>query len=212
MTRIIYPVAGVDLANSGIVVSSADGLMDLPKPRGRTAQEWTDTHGQMISTGRPLYSAREIKLSCAMPCEGLGDFAQKATAVKELFMGGDLITLTAAIGDTLLPFLVYVDDEISFTRKWAGGKLIASFTVKLCEPEPLKRVYKATAASVKLTITTPTPVNVYWGDGTTQYDAPSSTILHDYSDGKTSHIVIITGNINNLTSKMTNRNLLWSLL
>ena len=212
MTRIIYTVAGVDLANYGIVVTSADGLMDLPKPRGRTAQEWTDTHGQMISTGRPLYSAREIKLSCAMPCEGLGDFAQKATAVKELFMGGDLITLTAAIGDTLLPFLVYVDDEISFTRKWAGGKLIASFSVKLIEPEPLKRVYKAIAASVKLAITTPTPVNVYWGDGKTQYDAQSSTIAHQYSDGKTSHIVIITGNINNLTSTLTNSSLLWNLL
>lgn len=212
MTRIIYTVAGVDLANYGIVVKSADGLMDLPKPRGRTVQEWTDTHGQMISTRRPLYSSREIKLSCAMPCEGLGDFAQKATAVKELFMGGDLITLTAAIGGTLLPFLVYVDDEISFARKWAGGKLIASFTVKLIEPEPLKRVYMATAASVELTISTPTPVNVYWGDGKTQYDASSGAISHAYIDGKTSHIVIITGNINNLTSTLTNSSLLWNLL
>lgn len=215
--RIIYTINGTDLATLGITVTAADGLLDLPAPRERTKQEWSDMHGDMISHSAPTYGSRSIELHCTMVCPTPEFFIQASRTLHNLFFCGDLLRLVVTIGSKSLYYLVYLNGEIEYGRKWAGGQILASFTLHLCEPEPFKRIYKATAKSVTLTVSKcATPVNVYWGNERTSidYDMGVGSITHTFSDyaDKKEHIVIITGDIHNLTSNMTNSTLVWNLL
>jgi hypothetical protein len=67
--------------------------------------------------------------------------------------------------------------------------------------------------SVTMEIITTDPVNIYWGDGTVDYDVTTETgeVAHTYSVPGTYYIVI-TGIIENITAVTTGATLIWSKL
>lgn len=212
--RIVYRIGGESLNDMGIVVSSADGLFDLPAPRARTTQKWSDMSGEMTDTlNRPTFDTRDIELSCSMVCDDFADFLAKGRKLRSLFATNGLLPLTVEYGDTKLYYLVYLSKEIEYKRKWLAGGIVATFDISLTEPEPFKRVYMAHGVkqSVTLTVSTKTPVNVYWGDGEVGYDMGAGDIRHIYTDDAESHLVIITGDIEQLTTSMTYSELIWDI-
>ncbi|WGU70640.1 hypothetical protein QIU18_00330 [Capnocytophaga canimorsus] len=55
-------------------------------------------------------------------------------------------------------------------------------------------------------------VNIYWGDGSTDFDVEGSiTRTHDYLANGTYHI-IITGDIDTITNFSSNAEVLWNKL
>lgn len=210
--RLIYTIGGESLNDMDIVVSSAAGLFDLPAPRSRTTQKWSDMSGEMTDTlNRPTFDTREIELSCSMVCTDFTDFLAKSRRLRSLFATNGLLPLTVEYGNTSLYYLVYLSKEIEYERKWLAGGIVASFGIKLIEPEPFKRVYMAHGVKqpVTLTVKTETPVNIYWGDGSVSYDTGSGDIRHVYTDEADKHLVIITGDIEQLTTTMTYSELIW---
>ena len=211
--RIIYQLGPINLNDLGVVVKSADGLFDLPAPRARTEEQWADMSGKMVDvTNAPTFESREIDLDCSMVCGSISDFVTKTQALRDLFLEPDLLRLTVTIGDTSLYYLVYLRDNIEFSRKWGEGVILASFTLSLVEPEPFKRVYKVKPkiTSVEAKLTAVHPVNIYWGDGGVTYDATTGKASHTYAaDGE--RVIIITGDIKQLKSTITNATLIWNL-
>ena len=212
--RIIYQLGHLNLNDLGVVVKSADGLFDLPAPRARTEEQWADMSGKMVdTTSAPTFESREIDLDCSMVCASTSDLVTKSQALRDLFLAPDLLRLTVTIGNTSLYYLVYLRDSIEFDRKWGEGAILASFTLSLVEPEPFKRVYKATVAeNAKVTaeLTAVHPVNIYWGDGKVTYDASNGKVSHTYAAAG-EVVIIITGDIKQLKSTITNATLIWTL-
>ena len=212
--RIIYQLGHLNLNDLGVVVKSADGLFDLPAPRTRTEEQWADISGKMVDVkNAPTFESREIDLDCSMVCLSISDFVTKTQALRDLFLEPDLLRLTVTIGDTSLYYLVYIRDSIEFDRKWGEGVILASFTLSLVEPEPFKRVYKATVAknaTVTAELTAVHPVNIEWGDGKVTYDATTGKVSHVYAAAGDA-VIIITGDIKQLESTITNATLIWTL-
>lgn len=212
--RIIYQLGDINLNDLGVVVKSADGLFDLPAPRARTEEQWADMSGKMVDTkSAPTFESREIDLDCSMVCESTSELVTKTQALRNLFLAPDLLRLTVTIGGTALYYLVYLRDRIEVDRKWGEGAILASFTLSLVEPEPFKRVYKALVAeNAKVTaeLTAVHPVNIYWGDGKVTYDATTGKVSHTYAAAG-DWVIIITGEINQLKSSITNATLIWTL-
>lgn len=212
--RIIYQLGHLNLNDLGVVVKSADGLFDLPAPRTRTEEQWADMSGKMVDVkNAPTFESREIDLDCSMVCLSISDFVTKTQALRDLFLEPDLLRLTVTIGDTSLYYLVYIRDSIEFDRKWGEGVILASFTLSLVEPEPFKRVYKATVAknaTVTAELAAVHPVNIYWGDGKVTYDATTGKVSHVYAAAGDA-VIIITGDIKQLESTITNATLIWTL-
>lgn len=72
MSRIVYKLNGYNLNELGIIVKSADGLIDLPELKKRAEYNWPDMHGKIIDTRRPYFDTRKITLDCAWPIEPRG--------------------------------------------------------------------------------------------------------------------------------------------
>lgn len=72
MSRIVYKLNGYNLNELGIIVKSADGLIDLPELKKRKECDWADMHGKIIDTRRPYFEPRTITLDCAWPIESKG--------------------------------------------------------------------------------------------------------------------------------------------
>ncbi len=86
-------------------------------------------------------------------------------------------------------------------------------TLALTEPQPRKLVYSATGTA-SLTVTSPSPIALYWGDGTSEYVMGSGqTKAHTYGGSAgTVYYLIVSGEIEAATlSGLTNLTLLWDI-
>lgn len=226
MSRIIYKLNGYNLNELGIIVKSADGLIDLPELKKRKECDWADMHGKIIDTRRPYFEPRTITLDCAWPIEAGGAYNMQTAQQKireDLLKMGEPVQLVVDLGLTKvvhgqnvsrpLVFNVLQDKAVQFGRKYGEGKLLLTFKITLIEPQPCKAVLRHTAGnSTHTTLLRFTVVDnserydIDWGDGTVTYDAqedpetPNTVILeHTYTANGTYYIVL-QGDIANVNT------------
>jgi hypothetical protein len=103
-----------------------------------------------------------------------------------------------------LLFEVFLSDTVSLKKEWQEKTMIGTFSLKLKEPEPIKKVIFLNEEDETLTITTTKPVNIYWGDGTHTFDVmgTAQVISHSY-DHVDYYYIVITGDIDAITSLTT---------
>ena len=116
-----------------------------------------------------------------------------------------------------LLYEVFLQEEIDLQKKWNATHMIGTFNLKLREPEPVKCVYKfvaiAEALEVSIQLTTTDPINIYFGDGSSQFDVLTATgeVNHSYASAGTYYLVL-TGVIENITAVTTTATLVWNRL
>jgi hypothetical protein len=217
--RLAYYIDGVNLADLGIRISSSSGVLDLPKMKTPTTLEWSDYHGEVVDLSDKRFEARDITLNCWMKAAGKLDFITKANQLQALFAGDGTNRLMIAISPIKpLVYEVYNSEGISFDKKWHDDKMIGTFTLKLREPDPVKRVLRwqqssTNPADVSVAFKSDRMINIYWGDGTADYDLAgdytSSPITHTYEkDGI--YYPIVAGIIDDIKDFDTNAIIIWA--
>lgn len=185
---------------------------------------WTDQHGDVVDLATPRYEARIITLECFIKAATPTAFILALQTFIAAFQKNGLQRLMIDVDDgveTRKPLLyeIYQCEDIEISKKWNQAKMIGTFTLKLREPEPVKKVYKFDAnigtgvVTVNMTLTTTDPINIYWGDGQHIYDVTTSTgqVSRTYTATGTYYIVL-TGVIENITTVTTNATEVWSRL
>lgn len=217
--NITYLIDQVDIATYGVHVSASDGLLSKPSYKKGLAHNWADYHGEVIDLSRRYYEPRDIKLDCFIIAETKELFLTQCNTFLSVFEQTGTRRLTVTVDPTKpLLYEVLMDSDIDIKKVWNDGQMVGRFILKLKEPEPLKRVIKYTRTSdanktVTLTITTAKLVNIYWGDGTHTYDVSgtSQVVTHNYLANGI-FFIVITGNIDEITSLTHNGILIWSKL
>lgn len=206
----------------GVKVSRSKGLLDPLKMKEPARVSWPDHHGETVDLAAPRYESREIALECFIQADTSTAFIVAVQTFAAAFQKAGLRRLMVQVDDAVatrkpLVYQVYMESEIEITKEWKPTKMLGTFTLKLKEPEPVKRVYSFTAATgnmtVTMSVTTTEPVNIYWGDGTTQQnvDTASGSQSRTYASAGT-YYIIISGVIENITSVTTTATLVWSRL
>lgn len=223
--RIKYTYAGYDFDTLGIVVSASAGVVDLPEQKDRSSYEWTNMNGRIVDTSsRVYYKQREITLTCKLRATSASDFMTKLQQLQDILDHSGLAMLKIDIpmiqGKPLV-YMVYPTKGLKVTKQWSSSTMVGSFDITLEEPEPLKRVFKASGASTGVTATLERSgdvINVYWGDGSTTLDQTATysnqkmTLTHNYTDGKTEHYIVVTGDIQYAQTTESTAELIWSIL
>jgi len=219
---ISYYINGVSFSSLGVGVTGSKGLMDALKLKDPLKVSWPDHHGEVVDLSEPRYESREISLSCFIQAPTATAFILAAQAFIAAFQKAGLQRLMIEANDgveTRKPLLyeVFLGNDFQIDKEWNPVKMIGKFTITLREPEPVKRVYKFVAAAgsmtVTFTITTPQPVNIYYGDGSNHLDVvtASGQKSHIYTTEGTFYIVI-TGVIEKITGVTTTATEVWSRL
>lgn len=231
--RLAYLLDGVNFKDFGVYVSGSKGIIDSLKMKEPLKLDWDGYHGEAIDLSRPRMQAREITLECFIKSDGgkiafvqaVKDFLEqfytphkKQADSKSEAVAAGLHRLTIDIHPTkALVYEVYLPDGTDISKEWNDSKMVGTFSLKLKEPEPVKRVLKhfrvnENSKTVTITLTTEKLVNIYWGDGTTTQDVyGTQTITHDYSENG-EYYVIVTGVIEDIAEFSTNAIIVWNKL
>lgn len=231
--QLAYLLDGINFKDYGVFVSKSMGILDALKMKEPLKLDWDGYHGEAIDLTRPRMQARDITLQCFITTDGgkiafvkaVKDFLElfytphvKPAGAKAEIVGAGLHRLTIDIHPTkALVYEVYMPDGTDLDKEWNDDKMTGTFTLKLREPEPVKRVLKhlrvnESSKRITITLTTEKLVNIYWGDGTTSQDVyGTTTITHDY-DENGEYYVILTGVIEDIKDFSTNAIIVWNKL
>lgn len=231
--QLTYLLDGVDFKEYGVYVSASKGLLDGLKMKDPYKVEFDGYHGTAIDLSRPRFDEREITLECFITTTGGKlEFVRKVKAFLDLFSTRHMVAEGATLNADLCPaglhrlmvdihpvkalvYEVYLPDATDIDKTWNDARMTGTFTLKLHEPEPVKKVLKHmrtnnSNARTEFTITTSKLVNVYWGDGTTSQDicGTKQNVAHTYAENG-EYYIIITGVIEDVETFETDDIVIW---
>jgi hypothetical protein len=216
--KIAYLIDGIK-ERYGVSVSASDGVVNRPALKGMASVSWDNYHGEAVDLRHKFYQPREITLSCFIKADSRNDFIMQVTEFEQVFDKQGTHRLLIDVHPIKpLVYEVYCRDAISVTKTWNDALMVGTFTLKLIEPEPVKRVLKhirvgEATKTCSITLSSRKFVNIYWGDGSVDEDVSGEniTITHDYETNG-DFFVIVTGSIDEITSFSTNAIIVWNKL
>lgn len=211
-----YLLDGVNFKEYGVYVSGSDGVMNRPKMKAPATLNWDNYHGESVDLSHKFYESREITLSCFVKAESKMDFIKKITTFEQRFdkKGTNRLVIDVHPVKPLI-YEVYCKDAIEISKEWSDELMVGTFKLKLIEPEPVKRVLKhirvnESTKTCTITLTSTKYVNIYWGDGSVDYDISGDAvkITHNY-DVNGDYFPVVTGCIDEISSFETNAIIVW---
>lgn len=211
----------------GIRFESSDGLLSRPKLKPPTKVDWPDYHGEVIDLTNKRVEARSMTLKGWMPANGKLDFVRKWNDFVGLFEADGTQRLMVSVHPTKpLVYEVYMEDEINPSKTWSDELMVGTFTLKLKEPDPVKRVLRqlvtdSTNNSLRVRMKSSKAVTIAWGDGTYSEDLSGTIDLtHYYTKDKTAsgdteagtYYCIVSGVIEEITEFSTTGIIVWNKL
>lgn len=222
VAQLEYYLDGKNFRDFGIRVESSTGVLDLPKLKTPASVDWADYHGKVIDLTEKRYQEREITLNCWLKASGKMDFVERVNTLYDRFRQDGTQRLMISIHPTKpLVYEVYCEDGVAPSKRWRDDKMIGPFSLKLKEPDPVKRVVRhqrlnSGSASVSVAFKSDKMVNIYWGDGTVDTDVygdctGKNAISHTYTDNGI-YYIIVAGVIEDITDFETNGIVVWNRL
>lgn len=230
---VLYWIDGVPFLDHGVYVSASKGVVDGLKLKESVKVDWNNEHGTIVDLVRPRHQNREIELDCFMKADSNIEFAMKVDAFIQQFVTAGLHRLKIEI-DSYKPLVyeVYCPDGTVVKKQWRPEALVGTFTLKLVDPQPVKRVLRYTQPvtaptqgilspfpagfkGVYINIQCQSPLNIFWGDGTSTLDvlAESPTLLsHSFPIDDKPYEIMICGEPNDIESFITNAIVIWNRL
>jgi len=219
VSQLAYSIDGVDFKEWDIYVSESSGLLDKPKLKAPLTVEWDDYHGEIVDLKNKRYQPREITLKCFMYATGKINFVTKLNKFLEVFDKDGTQRLMVDIHPTKpLVYEVYLPDGIAVTKRWNDDVMVGTFTLKLREPDPVKRVVRHQRISegtktLSITLTSSKAVSIFWGDGTVTEDVFGTevNVSHTYENNGI-YYAIVAGVIEKIEDFTTNGIIVWNKL
>ena len=211
-----YLLDGHDFKEFGVYVSGSDGLLSRPKLKAPFSINWDNYHGESVDLVHKFYEPREITLNCFVKANSKIDFIKRVSEFEQLFDKKGTNRLVVDVHPVKpLIYEVYNKESIEVVKEWSNDLMVGTFKLKLREPEPVKRVLKHirindSTKMCQITLTSTKYVNIYWGDGSVDYDVSGDnvTIKHNY-ESNGDFFPVITGCIDEIKSFETNAIVVW---
>lgn len=217
-TTLEYYLNGVNFKNWGVYVSESNGVLDRPKLKTPPKVDWDDYHGEVVDLRGKRVGAREITLNCFIQATGKVDFVTKLNSFMDEFGRDGTQRLTILIDpEKPLIYEVYNENGVSVSKRWRDELMVGTFSLKLQDPDPVKRILKFTQTSAAtthtITLTSAKSVTIYWGDGTKTEDVYGTdiSISHTYP-AIGDYFAVIAGVIEDITDFSTNGTIVWNKL
>jgi len=213
-----YTINGVDFTSLGVEVSASRGLHDALAMKDPLSFDWEDYHGEILDLNNPTYQARDIELDCFISGVGFDGFNEAIHAFTAHFQQAGTQRLALFAGIRPLVFELYLRDGIQIQKAYRPETNVGTFTLKLREPSPVKRVHKfvsqgAGANIVSLTISSKKMMTISWGDGSANKNVygESLTLNHTYAQAG-DYYIVAAGNVEQVTEYNINADEVWNKL
>jgi len=168
MSEVKYSINGKNFKDFGVYVSESSGLVGLLERKSITTYEWAEYHGSSVDLRTPKYKDREIELKCFIRGE---NWESLFTAFRDFIIGefskpGTQRLHIEPLNYKTLPYEVYLKDEVKPEKTFSDGEMFATFSLKLIEPNPIKKVLRTMLDQFSLSYEIDSETEIFMGDGT----------------------------------------------
>ena len=203
-----YYINGKDIEQYGVYVVGQRGMLTPLKAKERESVSLANAHGRIYDTTKTYYEERVIELELAFLHDSMAG-VDLLRALRAAFSG--ITRIERRNGYEVLYFDVLWDSYANESFwDWNAGTI----NIVLKEPNPVKHVYKVVGnysfTTADKSEGTQDLLLISRGDGTF-VEVRAGTHTHTYTDGYDSHIVLVSGNIENVTIS-TSHILLYTIL
>lgn len=213
MAEVRYSLNGKYFKSYGVIVSESKGLADVLKRKKVNTYDWAEYHGISVDLSSPKFEAREIELRCFIMGDNWQQLFDNFNAMirDEFAKPGTQRLLIEPLGHKELVYDVYMQDGVSVDKTFANGQMIATFSLKLIEPNPVKMVLRFSGTSLNLSYNSPYQTEIIYGTGLKETGKGNVSFTGKTLPAGIKYIVI-AGNIENITGLTTNATVLWQRL
>lgn len=178
-----YWLNGIFFKDYGVGVSSSPGLFDILKRKPIKQYSWSEYHGTSPDLKNPRFEARAFELKCFIEGPNWKEmFNRFNSAIRDQFFKSGTQRLTIEpYGVSKLAYEVYVQDEIEIEKTFKDGRTIGVFTIKMIEPNPIKKVLRTTLDQLTLSYEINSETEIFMGDGTKQIGRGNVSFNKNYS-------------------------------
>lgn len=212
--QVIYSLNGKYFNDYKVYISKSEGLLDKLKPKPKTSYDWAEYHGKTFDNSPVRYDEREITLSGFVMGDNWQQMKRNFDTLFSEFDKGGLVRLLVEF-EHILAFDVYLIDKIELQKEFRKGQIIGSFSLKMKEPNPVKRILKIENKPLNLSFNTPLWVDISI-DGKVENFINSVSIRNKIippratTQNPNTHYIIIAGDIDQITDFQTNAEIIWN--
>lgn len=217
-----YYIDGINFKDYGVYVSASDGLVGRLAQKESLSVDYDNYHGIVRDRKRKRFKERTITLQCFIEASSRSAFVEWQNRFFALFDGDHTHRLTVEYDGKAKPLVYEVDliDGVDVSKKWGSFNnelMVGTFTLKLVEDEPVKKVVRHISGSndskATITVSSYKYLNIYWGDGSHTFNVggTDTTVEHTYKlPGE--YDIIVSGVIEDIEKFETNAIMVWELL
>lgn len=167
MGEVKYSINGKYFKDYGIYVSSSLGLLDALKRKPIKTYDWPEYHGESLDLTSPKFEAREIVLNCFIKGNNYQEMFDnfRNVVLSEFQKSGTQRLLVEPFGYKALPFEVYMIDEVKVAKEFSESTSIGVFSIKLIEPNPIKKVLYLTENKLNLSYNSSKETEIFFVNG-----------------------------------------------
>lgn len=210
MGEVRYSINGKYFKDYGVYISSSDGLFDALKRKKVNTYDWAEYHGSSLDLSSPKFEQREISLKGFVVGDNWVSMKFRFdTIISELQKAGTQRLLIEPFGLKPLPYEVYMEDSSELQKTFSDGKMVGIFTLKLIEPNPIKKVLRVNGNMLRLSYNSDTETEISYGNGEKDIAYSNASLSKVLPSGS---IVVIAGNIENISNLITDAEVLWERL
>ena len=167
MGEVRYSINGKYFKDYGIYVSSSLGLLDALKRKPIKTYDWAEYHGESLDLLNPKFEAREIVLNCFIKGNNYQQMFDnfRNVVLSEFQKSGTQRLLVEPFGYKALPFEVYMEDSSPLNKTFKDGQMVGVFTLKLIEPNPIKKVLYTTSETLNLSYNSSKETEIFFVNG-----------------------------------------------
>lgn len=167
MGEVKYSINGKYFKDYRIYVSSSLGLLDALKRKPVKTYDWQEYHGESVDLSNPKFEAREIVLNCFIKGDNYQEMFDnfRNVVLSEFQKSGTQRLLVEPFGYKALPYEVYMIDEVKIAKEFSESTSIGVFSIKLIEPNPIKKVLYTTLNTLNLSYNSSKETEIFFVNG-----------------------------------------------
>ena len=129
--------------------------------------------------------------------ESPAELEGKIARFRRFLLQKELLRLEVSRRGLSLHYDVYCQSGFKVTKKWRDSKTVNTFTLTLIEPQPIKHIYICRTPQAVLEVSSTYALQIGFGDGYVKRYCFNEAIIHNYTDGRYPHYIIIAGVLDN---------------
>lgn len=183
MSEVIYSINGKNFKEFEVYVSDSTGLVGLLPRKDIKQYDWAEYHGISPDLSKPKFKEREIELKCFVRGENWELlFSNFREFIVDQFSKSHTQRLhVEPLNYKTLAYEVYLKDEVKIDKTFHDGEMVATFTLKFIEANPIKKVLKTSLDTFKLAFNIDSQTEIFFGDGTKQVGRGNVNLTKEYN-------------------------------